>query len=742
VLVLLFSAERPSLGVQELEVRTAFDESITHDETQWEHFMRQVSDLTRLARHHPATLSVDQIHVHVLPHIAKCTAHVRTVLASTTIQCLVELAKLDTTVKLRTQWLSHIAPALLCVAGDRGCRKVLLKQAHDALGIITSDQTSAPLALKPLVTYASKNITAEQKALRKAAAEAIHAIVVVMNGREAGWVEREAALLPELLKLCHGMSTDAIGETRTVSKQVLSDLHTQFGTELEDVIAQKIGIDHQTPLRALLGLNPLPPGRSHTPSKTPTKTPSKAARTPGAATPTAAAVKNPKAGGSHTPKPSPCSKQRLSLIPTTPKHETPTKEGAAGMPNTPGNRTPRQGATPTRIATPRSARRATMSSAGTPTSWAQGEASPAAGGTPRGDRRKSYMTPTNASARKAKKARRVPESPPNHGAEKADKATVAEAQECPREEATTTVALVAGEAQPAPGDGPKEEGASMETPPAGRAGASLSLASLWGMHREVESLTEEAEGAIREGLGGSMRGVAGRQEAIFSKQGRVLEGLKLRMSAFGMKLPDHGACLLDNPLGLGLGLGPTANGGTHHTALIPGLPQAMARHASASPRRISGAGGSPSEPRPLIMGGLGANPFALDGWALSPARGMASPVPLAAGDGQMASPGPVEWEKNLQRQVSKEWLGGLQGAPPSSDGGGAAAGSPMPPLPPNKLLTALLSPMLSPRASPRFAALQSPLAAHIGSPSLRDALLAATDNGESVMSPLRQSEVA
>ena len=97
-------------SVQELENRTAFDESATHDDAQWERFMQQVTDLTRLARHHPETMNVDQIHVHVLPHIAKCASHTRTTLASTTIECLGQHAKLDISKALRIQWIAHIVP--------------------------------------------------------------------------------------------------------------------------------------------------------------------------------------------------------------------------------------------------------------------------------------------------------------------------------------------------------------------------------------------------------------------------------------------------------------------------------------------------------------------------------------------------------------------------------------------------------------------------------------------------------
>lgn len=239
-------------SVQELENRTAFDESATHDDAQWERFMQQVTDLTRLARHHPETMNVDQIHVHVLPHIAKCASHTRTTLASTTIECLGQLAKLDISKALRIQWIAHIVPALLSVAGDRGCRKVLLRHAASVLTAVCCDPTSAPLALKPLVTYASKNITGEQKALRKAAAGALRDTVEAMNAREGPWAEREAAVLPDLLELLHGLSSDAIGETRTLSKAVLVSLHGKFETELEEVLAQKISIDHQAPCSLLL----------------------------------------------------------------------------------------------------------------------------------------------------------------------------------------------------------------------------------------------------------------------------------------------------------------------------------------------------------------------------------------------------------------------------------------------------------------------------------------------------------
>ena len=49
---------------QELDGRaghTAFDESETHEDARWEHFMQEVTDLTRLSRHHPGLLHLEKM---------------------------------------------------------------------------------------------------------------------------------------------------------------------------------------------------------------------------------------------------------------------------------------------------------------------------------------------------------------------------------------------------------------------------------------------------------------------------------------------------------------------------------------------------------------------------------------------------------------------------------------------------------------------------------------------------------
>lgn len=132
----------------------------------------------------------------------------------------------------------------------------------------------------------------------------------------------------------------------------------------------------------------------------------------------------------------------------------------------------------------------------------------------------------------------------------------------------------------------------------------------------------------------------------------------------------------------------------------------MARHASTSPAAIR----SPSETGLLVSGVGTSNPFNMEGWALSPARcGAGEPTSIA-----LASPG-------FRVLEGKE----------------AETSSPMGPIPANKLLPVVLSP----RASPRFAALQSPLAP-FGSPLLRAEALLTDNNPDSIMSPLRHSEVA
>lgn len=65
----------------------------------------------------------------------------------------------------------------------------------------------------------------------------------------------------------------------------------------------------------------------------------------------------------------------------------------------------------------------------------------------------------------------------------------------------------------------------------------VSMASLWSMHREVEGLSAEIGKAL---VASGERGVRSRQEAIFGRHGRVLDGIKARMKV----------CL--RPHGLGL----------------------------------------------------------------------------------------------------------------------------------------------------------------------------------------------
>ena len=81
-----FSSETEAQDKAKEICSRAFDESAANDDERWEAFARQVSDILRLARHHPQTLVLPNIQTNVLPHLVAALKEPRTTVAITIIR--------------------------------------------------------------------------------------------------------------------------------------------------------------------------------------------------------------------------------------------------------------------------------------------------------------------------------------------------------------------------------------------------------------------------------------------------------------------------------------------------------------------------------------------------------------------------------------------------------------------------------------------------------------------------------